>query len=94
MGGGNDRLFGIMCRVLGRPEWATDEQYINNSQRVKNRNVLESSIDRITTTRTTQQWLDAFEGTGMPYAAVNDIQGALNHEHSTQTLSAFETSLY
>ena len=84
LGGGNDRLFGIMCRVLGRPEWATDDRYINNSQRVKNRDVLESAIDGITATRTTEQWLDAFEGTGMPYAAVNDIQGALNHEHSDQ----------
>lgn len=85
MGGGNNRLFGIMCRVLGQPGWATDERYINNSQRVKNRDILESSIEEITTTQTTKQWLDAFEGTGMPYAAVNDIQGALNHEHSTQS---------
>lgn len=31
--------------------------------------------------RTTQEWLDIFEGSGMPYAAVNDIQGTINHEH-------------
>lgn len=32
--------------------------------------------------KTTQEWLEIFEGKGMPYAAVNDVQGALNHEHT------------
>jgi succinate--hydroxymethylglutarate CoA-transferase len=31
--------------------------------------------------KTTKEWLDIFEGSGMPYAAVNDIQGTINHEH-------------
>ena len=28
-----------------------------------------------------REWLDVFEGSGLPYSAVNDIQGTLNHEH-------------
>jgi succinate--hydroxymethylglutarate CoA-transferase len=31
--------------------------------------------------RTTTEWLEIFDGSGMPYAAVNDIQGTMNHEH-------------
>lgn len=31
--------------------------------------------------KTTQEWLDLFEGSGMPYAAVNDIKETLNHQH-------------
>lgn len=42
---------------------------------------LDSSIESITQTKTTKQWLDVFEGSGLPYAAVNDVQGTLNHEH-------------
>jgi succinate--hydroxymethylglutarate CoA-transferase len=38
-------------------------------------------IEEITKQKTTQEWLEIFEGSGMPYAAVNDIQGTLNHEH-------------
>ena len=49
---------------------------------MKNREALEESIEQITKTKTTTEWLDAFEGSGMPYAAVNDVQGTLNHEHS------------
>jgi succinate--hydroxymethylglutarate CoA-transferase len=33
-------------------------------------------------TKTTQEWLDVFEGKGMPYAAVNDVLGTLTHEHT------------
>lgn len=38
-------------------------------------------IEAETKTKTTKQWLDVFEGSGLPYAAVNDIQATLNHEH-------------
>jgi succinate--hydroxymethylglutarate CoA-transferase len=82
LGGGNDRLFGILCDGVGRPEWKTDPKYSVNAQRVANRNELEGLIEAITSQRTTQEWLDVFEGKGMPYAAVNDVQGTLNHEHT------------
>ncbi|KAI0834325.1 CoA-transferase family III [Hypoxylon sp. FL0890] len=81
-GGGNDRLFGILCDGLGRPEWKTDPKYSINSQRVANRDELEAKIEEISMQKTTQEWLDIFDGKGLPYAAVNDVQGALNHEHT------------
>ena len=81
IGGGNDRLFGVMSVKLGKPEWAIDPRFTTNAQRVKNRDTLEFMIEEITRLRTTKEWLDIFEGSGMPYAAVNDIQGTLKHEH-------------
>ncbi|KAI0126124.1 CoA-transferase family III [Xylariales sp. AK1849] len=82
LGGGNDRLFGILCDGVGRPEWKTDPKYAINAQRVANRVELEDRIEAITSQKTTEEWLDVFEGKGMPYAAVNDVQGTLNHEHT------------
>ncbi|TID03931.1 Succinate--hydroxymethylglutarate CoA-transferase [Colletotrichum higginsianum] len=81
-GGGNDRLYGILCEGLGRPEWRDDAKYRTNAQRVANRVELEALIEAVTVTRTTAEWLAVFEGRGMPYAAVNDVQGALGHEHT------------
>ncbi|KAI9724349.1 MAG: hypothetical protein M1812_000417 [Candelaria pacifica] len=81
IGGGNDRLYGILCDKLGRPEWKTDKRFFTNSVRVENRDVLENLIEDETKKQTTDQWLAAFEGSGMPYAAINDIQGTLSHEH-------------
>ncbi|EHY53509.1 Succinate-hydroxymethylglutarate CoA-transferase [Exophiala dermatitidis] len=82
IGGGNDRLFGILCDKLGRPEWKTDPRFVTNDVRVENRDVLEPLIEEMTRTKTTQQWLDVFEGSGMPYAAINDVKDTLDHDHT------------
>ncbi|KAF5867402.1 putative atp-dependent rrna helicase rrp3 protein [Botrytis fragariae] len=80
-GGGNDRLFGLLCNGLGRPEWKEDPRFVVNTARVAHRADLDSSIEKITQDKTTKEWLDIFEGSGLPYAAINDVQGTLNHEH-------------
>ena len=82
-GGGNDRLFGVLCDRLGHPEWKTDPRFVTNSDRVKHRGEIDGLIEEKVKQKTTQEWLDILEGSGMPYAAVNDIQGTLNHSHGT-----------
>ena len=81
LGGGNDRLFRILCEKLGKPEWATDDKFITNTVRVLNRVELEKLIEAETKKKTTAEWLNMLQGSGMPYAAVNDIQRTLHHEH-------------
>lgn len=82
LGGGNDRLFGVLCERIGKPEWTADERFKTNGDRVRNREVLEDMITSVTKTKTTNEWLDVLEGSGMPYAAVNDVKDTLEHEHS------------
>lgn len=81
IGGGNDRLFGIMCDRIGKSIWKSDDRFITNSLRVENRDLLEGLIEEQTSTKKTSEWLKLLDGSGMPYAAVNDIQGTLHHEH-------------
>ncbi|PHH88538.1 hypothetical protein CDD83_7418 [Cordyceps sp. RAO-2017] len=82
-GGGNDRLFGILCDGLGRPDWKDEAKFRTNADRVANRVELEAEIEALSRQKTTQQWLDVFDGSGMPYAAVNDVQDTLRHDHTT-----------
>jgi succinate---hydroxymethylglutarate CoA-transferase len=70
-----------LCQRLGKSEWIKNERYITNNVRVKNREELEMMIEEETKKKTTQEWLDILEGSGMPYAAINDIQTTLNHNH-------------
>lgn len=94
LGGGNDRLFGVLCDRLEKPEWKSDPKFVTNAQRVANRDLLEELITTITKTKTTQEWLEVLEGSGMPYAAVNDIEGTMKHEHGMSTpLSSSLSSL-
>jgi succinate---hydroxymethylglutarate CoA-transferase len=81
VGGCNDKLYGILCTKLQKPEWISDPRFLTNALRVANRDTLARIIEDVLKTKTTAEWLAVFEGSGMPYAAVNDIQGTLNHEH-------------
>ncbi|KAK5118092.1 hypothetical protein LTR62_004138 [Meristemomyces frigidus] len=82
LGGGNDRLYGVMCQRLGHPEWIQDERFLTNADRVANREMMEELVEGVTREKTTQEWLDVFEASGMPYAGINDVKGALEHEHT------------
>lgn len=90
-GGANDRLFGILAKGLGKPEWATDPRFSTNSSRVENRDVLERWIEDTTRTKTTQEWLEIFDGSGLPYAKVNDLMDTLNHSHGKSSPSSPNT---
>ena len=81
LGGGNDRLFGVLCEQMGRPQWTTDVRFRTNADRVRNRDVLERLIDDITRTKTTAAWLAQLEGAGLPYAPINDVQTTLHSAH-------------
>lgn len=81
-GGGNDRLFGVLSERLGKSEWISDVRFATNAARVENRIELERLISTLTTNRTTSEWLALFEGSGMPYAAINDVQDTLRHPHT------------
>ncbi|KAK6356654.1 hypothetical protein TWF718_000994 [Orbilia javanica] len=81
LGGGNDKLFGILCNKIGYPEWASDERFETNEKRVEYRYILVPMIGEETIKKTTQEWLEIFEGSGMPYAAVNDVYDTLHHDH-------------
>ncbi|SPN96869.1 related to alpha-methylacyl-coa racemase [Cephalotrichum gorgonifer] len=82
LGGGNDRLFGILSEGVGHPEWKVDPKFVTNAQRVANREELEERIEKITRQKTTDEWLAVFAGKGMPYAPINDVQTALNLPHT------------
>ncbi|KAL9097628.1 MAG: hypothetical protein Q9165_000525 [Trypethelium subeluteriae] len=82
IGGGNDRLFGVLCEKLGQPQWAQDERFTTNPLRVKHRDMLESMMEDITKLKSTTEWLTILEGSGMPYAPINDVKSTLENEHA------------
>lgn len=71
----------MLCDKLGFPEWKTDPRFVTNKDRVSHREQIDGLIEGTTKEKTTEEWLKIFEGSGMPYAAVNDIQGTLNDAH-------------
>jgi succinate---hydroxymethylglutarate CoA-transferase len=73
LGCGNDRQFEILSKCIERPDLTLNGKFTTNELRVENRDELLSIIEMETQKKTTEDWLDIFEGKGMPYAAIKYI---------------------
>lgn len=74
---GNDRLFGKLARVLGKPEWIAEARFATNRDRHTNRETLVPLVMEITRTRTRAEWLIDLEAAGVPCTPINTIADAL-----------------
>ena len=57
---------------------------MTNDDRVDNREVLIALLEPILKEKTTDEWIKSFEGTGLPYASVNNM---VNYICKSSTLS-------
>jgi crotonobetainyl-CoA:carnitine CoA-transferase CaiB-like acyl-CoA transferase len=73
-----EKFWGILARLIDRPEWADDPRYCNFKARLAHRDQLTEELDAVLSTRTTAQWLQHFAGQ-VPAAPVNDIGQALDN---------------
>jgi crotonobetainyl-CoA:carnitine CoA-transferase CaiB-like acyl-CoA transferase len=71
---GNDAQFARFCALAGRAELAADACFQTNSARVEHRDRLVPQVAEIMRTRSSEQWLDALNGAGIPCGPINDIE--------------------
>lgn len=67
---GNDRLFGLLCRVLGHPEWARDGRFLRNEDRVRHRETLHAALEAVTRTWTAGELAGALDRAGVPASPI------------------------
>ena len=70
---GNDRQFRSLCEVLGEPELAADPRYIDNVDRVENRDELEAELNILFSRGTVEDWVNALHEARVPAGPVNTI---------------------
>ena len=78
-GATNDKQFNTFCKLLGRPDLVEDERFKTNADRVANRDALFPIINEVFKTKSTDEWLEVFEGSGMPYAPINTMERVFAH---------------
>jgi crotonobetainyl-CoA:carnitine CoA-transferase CaiB-like acyl-CoA transferase len=78
---GNDSQFANFCATLGRPEWAVDERFATNPQRVKHRDALIALIRGVTASRTTDDWISVMEAAGVPCGPINSLDKVFADPH-------------
>lgn len=77
IGGGNDRLFEALCRVVGEPGLAADPRFRTNPDRVRNRDALYDVLVERLRTADTSAWLERLTAAGVPAAPVADVADVL-----------------
>jgi crotonobetainyl-CoA:carnitine CoA-transferase CaiB-like acyl-CoA transferase len=70
---GNDGQFVKLCAALGHAEWANNERFITNPQRVKHRAALIDLLRGVTIMRGTADWVAAMEVAGVPCGPINTL---------------------
>ena len=78
-GATNDKQFAKLVATLGRPELSTDERFDTNPHRVSNREALADILNELFRAKTTAEWEQQFEGSGLPYAPINTMERVFEH---------------
>ena len=79
---GNDAQFKRFAAALGRAEWAEDERFALNSDRIANRDLLDRLIGDAMTDRTRSEWAEHLTSVGVPNGPINTVAEALATEQS------------
>lgn len=70
---GNDSQFVKLCKVLGCPEYAADDRYAMNANRVRHREELLPLLQIRLARRSVEEWLNLLQPEGVPCGPVNSI---------------------
>ncbi|XP_072009434.1 succinyl-CoA:glutarate CoA-transferase isoform X3 [Engystomops pustulosus] len=74
IGAGNDQQFSTVCRITDLSELIDDPRFKTNKLRVQYRKELLQVLTARFSEKSTAEWLDLFEGSGIPYGPINSIQ--------------------
>ncbi len=78
---GNDAIFGRLCAVIGRPEWARDPRFATNPARVEHREALEAELASRLAGGATADWLRRLQEGGVPAGPVYAIHEIVEDPH-------------
>jgi crotonobetainyl-CoA:carnitine CoA-transferase CaiB-like acyl-CoA transferase len=70
---GNDGQFAKLCEVAGRPEVARDPRFATNEGRVRNRELVIATLEKVMRGRPVAYWTEKLAAAGVPCGPINDI---------------------
>jgi len=75
---GNDAQYQRLCGALSLGDLATDQRFLDNAARVKNRDALTALLEGATKQKTRAQLLDEIKAAGVPCGPINTVGEALD----------------
>lgn len=81
IGAGNDKLYGILCNWMGRPDLIDDPRYAKNVDRVANHEELKVIIEDHLRTISVKDAVEQLLAAGCPAAPIYNIKQVTEDEH-------------
>jgi formyl-CoA transferase len=67
----NERMWKSFCTLIGIEELKEDRRFVNNTERMKNREALTEIIDQKLAEKTVDEWIPLFDEAGIPCGPIN-----------------------
>ena len=78
---GNDKLFGELCQLIGRPELAQDERFATNEVRMAHNDELQEVLEAWLADKTPEEAVEIFLQAGIPAGPINTIDKVVADPH-------------
>ncbi|MEN9774251.1 MAG: hypothetical protein RL322_1321 [Pseudomonadota bacterium] len=75
---GNNRLWRLVCEVIGQPDWPEDPRFANPTQRAAYQDALKVMLETRFADDDAASWVRRFAGAGVPAAPINGYAEALS----------------
>ncbi|GAB1738355.1 hypothetical protein NU219Hw_g3166t1 [Hortaea werneckii] len=75
----NDRQFRTLCQRIDREDLSRDDRFTTNAQRVEHRADMDGILDSIFASKTSREWIEVLDGSGLAHGPVNSIEKAFEH---------------
>lgn len=82
VGAANQKLWLILCDVIGRPDLVSNPHYVDNIDRVQNKLALADELQVMFIEQPVDRWVSMFLDAGIPAGPINDYSAALENEHA------------
>jgi len=79
LGIGSDKLWRILCPIVGLGSFAGDPRYATNAARNANRSAVISALEEAFLTKTYEEWEALLLPAGVPVGAINTIDQVVTH---------------
>jgi crotonobetainyl-CoA:carnitine CoA-transferase CaiB-like acyl-CoA transferase len=66
--------WGKFCTALGKPEWISDAPFSEPAYRVEHYDQTEKTVEEITTTKTTAEWMEIFDKHQVAATPINTVE--------------------
>jgi crotonobetainyl-CoA:carnitine CoA-transferase CaiB-like acyl-CoA transferase len=78
-----EKFWGVLCGMIGRPEWGADPKYVTFKERLERRAEIQDMLDEALSAKTTAAWLEIFAGE-VPASPILDVGEALDNPFVTR----------